>query len=249
MATISSRTDFKDYCSNNKYYKWYFNLIVKAEKRNWDRKSSPVYVEKHHIVPKSIIKNDETVYLTAREHFICHMLLPKFLKGIHKRKMMLALHRLVFGNKHLKINYVKNSKIYELIKIRCSTFLSDRTKEYWSNIDSDTRSCMRSGEKNSMFGKKHKQYSKDLVSIKAKERLKDKNNHPLYNIGHSKETKLKMSINAPAKNYTFLHNNEKIEIYNLRKFCRENNLDQGAMTRVNSGKQIQHKGYYKECPQ
>lgn len=51
------------------------------------------------------------------------------------------------------------------------------------------------------------------------------------------------------KTTLFLHNNEKIEIYNLRKFCRENNLDQGAMTRVNSGKQIQHKGYYKECPQ
>ena len=54
-----------------------------------------------------------------------------------------------------------------------------------------------------------------------------------------------MSLNAPAKNYFFLFEDEKIQVYNLRKFCRENLLDQGSMTRVNSGKQITHKGYSK----
>lgn len=40
------------------------------------------YCELHHIIPKSInnsLKNDKTnlVYLTAREHYICHRLLEK----------------------------------------------------------------------------------------------------------------------------------------------------------------------------
>jgi len=54
-----------------------------------------------------------------------------------------------------------------------------------------------------------------------------------------------MSLNAPSKNYSFIYNNEKIDVFNLRKFCRDNNLDQGAMTRVNTGKQVTHKGYSK----
>jgi len=48
-----------------------------------------------------------------------------------------------------------------------------------------------------------------------------------------------------CKNYSFIYNNQKVDIFNLREFCRKNNLDQGAMTRVNSGKQIIHKGYSK----
>jgi hypothetical protein len=48
-----------------------------------------------------------------------------------------------------------------------------------------------------------------------------------------------------SKFYNFTYKNEKIEVFNLRKFCRDNNLDQGAMTRVNKGKQITHKGYSK----
>ena len=38
-------------------------------------------------------------------------------------------------------------------------------------------------------------------------------------------------------------NGEIIEIQNLRKFCRENNLDQAAMQRVSKGKSKTHKGY------
>ena len=237
--------DFKSICLENKYTKWYFNIINNALVRGWNKKTAPVYVEGHHIVPKSIVKNNNLVYLTAREHFICHLLLVKMLDGKNKRKMVLALHRLVFGNKHNNIIYVKNAKEYANIKLKASKYLSERSQEYWDNIPKEQRTLMRSGEKNSMFGKSQKEDSKLLISEKAKARLKDKTRHPLYGIGHSEQTKINMSLNAPAKQYAFMYNNKKVDVYNLRKFCRENGLDQGAMTRLNSEKQKIHKGYSK----
>lgn len=57
------------------YSKIYFSIIE-------NRKNNPYegYVECHHIVPKSLGGTDEKsnlVNLSAREHFICHLLLAK----------------------------------------------------------------------------------------------------------------------------------------------------------------------------
>ena len=64
---------------NNKYYKWYDQLIDRARNRTIEG-----YVERHHIVPKSLGGTDEKsnlVKLTAREHLIAHMLLPRFVEN------------------------------------------------------------------------------------------------------------------------------------------------------------------------
>jgi len=246
MATqITNRNDFKSFCIDNKYCRWYFNIIDKALARGWTKKTSPVYVESHHIIPQSILKNNDTVILSAREHFICHLLLPKFLEGQYKRKMVLALHRLTFGNKQHKPIYVKNSSAYEKIKKQSSIYLSERSKDYWNNITEEQFKVRSEKIIKSNTGSKRQPLTGKLISDKAKERLKDKTKHPLYGVGHSEETKINMSLNAPAKKYYFVNDNQKIEVFNLRKFCRDNLLDQGAMTRVNSGKQINHKGYSK----
>ena len=77
----------------------------------------------------------------------------------------------------------------------------------------------------------HKEYMRELMTGE---------NNPMYGKKHSENT-----ISQKSKNYIFVYNNNKIEIFNLRKYCREKQLDQGAMVRVNSSKQIQHKGYTK----
>lgn len=200
MATVTNREQFKEYCLKNKYSNWYFSIIDKAISRRWTKKTSPVYTESHHIVPNSISKNNDTVYLTAREHFICHLLLPKMLVGNDKRKMMLALHRLIFGNKHINVIYVKNSNIYQKVKSKCSQYLSERNKVFWNSLTPEQRSAMQAGKNNSMYGKKQKESTKALISQKAKERLKDKTRHPLYDIGHSEETKKRMSENRKSYN-------------------------------------------------
>jgi hypothetical protein len=84
----------------NKYKKWYDTIVLNASLRNWTRKTAPCYTERHHIVPKSLGGlNDKSnlVYLTAKEHYIAHLLLTKCTKDISYKKMMHALNRMMFS--------------------------------------------------------------------------------------------------------------------------------------------------------
>lgn len=77
---------------DNKYTKWYYAIIQNANQRvgNTD------YIEKHHIIPRSLGGNNNTenlVKLTAREHFVCHLLLTKMVSGPFKHKMLSAVTR------------------------------------------------------------------------------------------------------------------------------------------------------------
>jgi len=55
----------------------YLKLMRKAVDRGWTRKTAPVYVEMHHVVPNSWVKNKMVVALTAKEHFAAHRWLHK----------------------------------------------------------------------------------------------------------------------------------------------------------------------------
>jgi hypothetical protein len=93
----------------NKYSKCYYSIIDRAK----SRESLPnIYTEKHHIIPKSC-GGDNTfgnlVRLTAREHFVCHLLLPKMVEGKFRNKMIHALWRMCNS---LKTDYKVNSKTY-----------------------------------------------------------------------------------------------------------------------------------------
>ena len=93
-----------------------------------------VYSEKHHILPRSLGGDDHPdniVSLTAREHFIVHLLLTKFTNGQDRYKMMFAFHAL----SHLKSgdrkdNYY-NSRLYDMNKKDMSIACSKRTKRNW----------------------------------------------------------------------------------------------------------------------
>ena len=55
------------------------------------------------------------------------------------------------------------------------------------------------------------------------------------------------SIEATAKHYVFTSpEGKQVEIYNLAKFCRDNNLNPGSMGQVNRGSRKQHKGWTKQ---
>lgn len=74
---------------NNKYAKWYFNIINAALARTLDEQ---IYIEKHHILPKSLggtNDKDNIVKLTAREHFIAHLLLVRMSPNSNAREKML----------------------------------------------------------------------------------------------------------------------------------------------------------------
>ena len=79
---------FKD----NKYRRTYYNLI--KTRRELNRvKSEEEYFERHHIIPRSLggnNSNENLVLLTPKEHFIAHLLLPKFTVGEGRSKMIRA---------------------------------------------------------------------------------------------------------------------------------------------------------------
>ena len=63
------------------HYVRYLNFIQSRKLRIISKNT---YLEKHHILPKSLGGNDEKdnlILLTAREHYISHMILHKAYKG------------------------------------------------------------------------------------------------------------------------------------------------------------------------
>ena len=77
-------------------YQRIYNKIINNRKQN----TPDVYTEKHHIIPKSLggsNTKDNIVRLTAREHFICHLLLIRIYKDDKYKwaKMMSAFCRML----------------------------------------------------------------------------------------------------------------------------------------------------------
>jgi len=97
----------------NKYKQWHDNIIARGKNRILTG-----YKEKHHIIPKSLGGNnskENLVELTAREHFIVHMLLCKFTKGYAKRSMLYAFKCMCYYKKDGR-DYKINSRIAQKLR-------------------------------------------------------------------------------------------------------------------------------------
>ena len=126
---------------DNKYYKWYKKLTSKQDIR------LDCYTEKHHIIPRSMGGKDtkeNLVVLTAREHYIAHLLLTKITKGANKKKMSFALWNMVNRDNGKRTS----SRMYAIIRENHSMFLSESL----------------SGENNPMFGKEHSKETRSKIS-------------------------------------------------------------------------------------
>ena len=116
---------------NNKYKKWYDSIIDRAKNRVLS-----CYVEKHHIIPKSCggsNDKDNLVPLTAREHYIVHMLLPFCVIKKYKLKMIKGFMYMNVKPKNSKRLYKINSRMYEKFRIEFGKMskgikLSEETK-------------------------------------------------------------------------------------------------------------------------
>ena len=121
------------------YSKIYNQLILKAQNRNLEG-----YTEIHHIIPKCVggsNSEENLVKLTAREHFIAHMLLTE----IHPKNIKLK-HALFLMNEGITRNdFTPSSRTYQRLK--------------------EERSKLFKGE-NSIIGKSVIQYGLDGNLIK-----------------------------------------------------------------------------------
>ncbi len=91
------------------YLKIYNQIIERAKGRELKG-----YFEKHHIIPKCVGGKDNEcnlVKLTAREHFICHMLLVEIYPD---DKLKIALYLMAMGR--IKNNYKPSNRTYERLR-------------------------------------------------------------------------------------------------------------------------------------
>ena len=154
----------------NKYFKWYFSIIEK-------RKINPYtqgYCEVHHIIPKSMggsNKKVNLVYLTAREHFICHMLLFRMTDGRNKVKMSYALRLMATVENNFQNRYKISSRQYSMLVEKTKSIISEAMK----------------GTNNPFFGKTHTETSKK--EMRAKRKLQSP---PMLGKTHSADTRDKL---------------------------------------------------------
>lgn len=141
---------FKEHITYNKYCRWYFDICIRAHKdragRFASKQDKTEYYEAHHIVPASIDKiNPETlkrhrnvkVLLTAREHYIVHVLLTKF-------TMKRARHLMLYAFNAMTKSRTKGTET------RYTSNLYKRTKEAWAK----THGANHSKKMKAMYARK-----------------------------------------------------------------------------------------------
>ena len=193
----------------NKYYTYYFNIVNSAKSRT---NLPNTYLEKHHIIPKSFFKDytttgwldgnsnaiDNLVSLTAKEHFVCHLLLVKITTGQANIKMTHAAWCMCIRKSSCKNKrtYKITSRVYSALRKKHASILSatagpshphtgrktgrtsaDFTPEWKANI-SQAKQGKTSGAKNPMFGRTHSTESRAKLSASRKAKAND----PTWNI-------------------------------------------------------------------
>jgi len=131
--------------SDNKYTRWYYNIINSAlvELRS---KGKGVYYERHHILPESLFPEYKNltvhpwncVLLTAREHFIFHLLLPKMVSKNSSYRIKMEYALIAFNRSSSNQLRQLNSRNYSRIKLAYSITKQHHT---WYNNGLEERWC------------------------------------------------------------------------------------------------------------
>ena len=171
---------------DNKYTRWYYNIITRAQKRILDS-----YGEIHHIVPRSLGGDDNQnnlVSLTAREHFIAHWLLTKMVSSKkHQYQMWNAFSCMLYRERPGQKRYKVTGKIFENIKV----------------TGSKIKSVRMSGAGNPMYGKRganHPAYGK-----KWSEEHRKNASASHKGVIRTQESRAKQSVSMSGKKQTQEH--------------------------------------------
>jgi len=144
------------------YTKHYKSLIKKSKTRNLIK---GVYVENHHIVPRSEGGSDESAnitQLTAREHFIAHWLLYRENPTIDSRAF--SFWRMCNGRGKVKLEdwIIIPSRAYEEARLAHSKAISKRLKGRQKTVDHVAKVAAANR------GKKRSDESKEKMSLAKK---------------------------------------------------------------------------------
>ncbi len=222
------------YFKNNKYTKWYINIISSAIARKLDIG----YYEEHHILPKSCFPKYKKekwnlVSLTAKEHFVCHMLLRKMMcTSNNTGKMITAL----FYMSNIKKYREMTSKMYETLRrdyaSHKSTIMTGRIP-YNKGVQAPVHVAKML--RTSFLGKHHTDESKQRKRL-AMLKIYDEREAAGLSRGHMKgrvgvnggkmpslETRRKMSLAGKGKKRSVEHN-RKVGLAQRGKICPTSRL-------------------------
>lgn len=167
------------------YKKVYDRLILKRQLQ--PLKKSQCYCECHHIVPKCLGGSDDSrnlVNLTAREHYIAHLLLAKVYNNL---SLISAVIFMQCKSKDHKREFKFNSRIYESIKVEFSKMMSVNMKGRYVGTHLSEEHKHKISESNKG---KHSNHSKQFLENLSK-RMKD--NKIWLGKHHTPESKAKIS--------------------------------------------------------
>jgi len=178
----------------NKYTKCYEFIINNARNRIHDPSE---YYETHHILPRCMGGSNERsnlIKLTAREHFICHILLVKMVNDtVIRSKLSYAAWQMTMIKNRPR--YIPTSKQYEFLRKQLSknTKGIPKTEEHklaMRKPKSNTEHMK--GGKGRTPGFTQSEEAKLKLSLKMKGRLVGEKN-PFYGKTHSEENRKKWS--------------------------------------------------------
>jgi hypothetical protein len=145
------------------YQKIYDQIIERAKNRELVG-----YKERHHIVPKCIGGSDDSnnlVYLTAREHFLCHWLLHELYPS--NRGLSLAFSMMCNVENNLQARYIPSSRIVEYSKR-----VANENSKGWKHTNEAREKISLAGKGNKYnLGKKQSEETKKKRSSSLKGRI------------------------------------------------------------------------------
>ena len=194
----------------NKYRDWYFNIIYRSADVRVTGET-----ELHHVLPKSIFPEYANlvehkwngVYLTYKEHIICHRLLFKMTEGLDKSKMFYALVRM------FNVSHPSNlpSRVYTELK-------ENYKKQHWSNYK--TQEEMKEIYKD--HGKTSDKFVGATEWFKSLTKEEQKAIHKRQSLKRCKGWWISKKDNSIKEFY----------VLNLKEWCINNNVDDGHASSI-----------------
>jgi hypothetical protein len=217
-------------------YIFHYNTLINSYSLLSRKKNNIEYYERHHILPKCFggtNSKDNLILLTAKEHYIAHLLLFKIHIGKNKAKMSYALFRMCCINSQQK--RLTSSKQFESAKLAMITSSSGEYHPSYGikySPDFGEKIHLRMlGENNHRFNKHSwnfgltKDSSESMLQISKTLKLKyTKEKHPCSDKPRSDFTKLAISNGLKGKHKTESHKQKISDSLKDRPLSKETKL-------------------------
>ena len=190
----------------NKYAKCYYSIIDRAVSREL---SKDIYIERHHIIPRSLGgSNDQSnlAKLTAKEHRLAHILLPRMtIDPAHTKSMWYALWMMLRTKNTNQQRKISKGSAFNLAKIEVAKNSSQLHKGKTVSVETREKLSKSSlGRKSAFKGHTHSAESKQKLSAARKGKTNSQETvakilESRKHYRHSEETKQKISSSSKGK--------------------------------------------------